>query len=344
MEEGKFYRLILKRAWEITVKFKSLWLLGLFSAMLSSGGEFEILTKIMFNPNGKNSLQELAEKFKAGLEAGFTQAGGNPWQNFYNAITASPLAMASALVILILTIAIICFVIWLAIVSQIGLIKNISSIDKNKKVTINEGIDAGVKNFWPVLIINFICKAVIFAVILLFAKEILFLVQYGIVGSALHVVSLVVFSIFIVVISFICRYQTFYIVLKKEKIMPALKSAYGLFLANWLISLEMALLMFLLYMAAAFVGGFLTSVFLAVPLVFLTYANFLPMIVITIIAAMSMIAVFAITFFITAFLGTFQWSSWTILFEQIEGNRIISKIVRLSENSPSVLQNLAKNK
>lgn len=342
MEEGKFYRLVLKRAWEITVKFKSLWLLGLFSAVLSSGGEFEILTKILFNPEGKNTFQEMAEKFTMGLEQGLTQTGGSFWQNIYDAITASPTAMATAAIILLMTLAIAFFIIWLAVVSQIGLIKNISLADKNKKITINEGIDAGVRSFWPILTINFVCKIILFAIILLFAKEILFLVQYGIMGSVLHVVSLVVFAVFAVIISFLCRYQTFYIVLKKEKIIPALKSAYNLFIANWLISLEMALLMFVFYMAAAFLNGFLTSVFLAIPLVFLTYANFLPMAVILLIAAMSMIAVFAITFFITAFLGTFQWSAWTLLFEQIGGNKIISKIVRLSENSPNILPNFGK--
>jgi hypothetical protein len=37
------YRSILKRAWEISWKFKYLWFFGLFAALLGNGGEFEII-------------------------------------------------------------------------------------------------------------------------------------------------------------------------------------------------------------------------------------------------------------------------------------------------------------
>ena len=52
-------------------------------------------------------------------------------------------------------------------------------------------------------------------------------------------------------------------ILKKEKIITALKSAWKLFIGNWLISLEMAFILFIVYLSAAYLTAFIFALFLS---------------------------------------------------------------------------------
>jgi hypothetical protein len=258
------------------------------------------------------------------------------WSNAWTSITSSPADILLALLILIVTIAIVVFVIWLAVVSQVGLIRNISLNNKNKQTTINDGIDEGVNKFWPILIVNVVYKLILLVIFVLLGKEILLLAKIGSAGVILHIISLLIFSIVVIVISFLVRYQIIFMVIKGEKTVDALKSSYNLFKENWLVSIEMAFILFVVYVIAAYLTAILTSIFLAVPLVFVTYSNQIPVFVIITIGLLSISAVFVITFLITAVLSTFQWASWTLLFDQINSNKTVAKIARLSERSPNV--------
>jgi len=336
MEENMFFRPILKTAWQITKKFKSLWFLGLFAAILSVSGEFELLAKIIFGTNKTDSTFGLMIKeFKDGMGAGLEKSY-NFWNGAWESLTNSPMEMISLILILIATIIITLFVIWLAVVSQIGLIKNISLINKKKKPTINEGIDTGVENFWPILLINIIYKILLMLIFLLLSKEVLLLIIWGVTGTIIHIISLTSISIITILISFVVRYQILSIILNKEKAIPALKAACRLFKDNWLISIEMAFILFIVYIIAAYLTVFLTAILLAIPIVFITFANQIPSAVIMTIGLMSFIAIFIQTFIITALFSTYQWSSWTLLFSEINNKKAISKIVRLSEKSPNI--------
>ncbi|MDO8669642.1 MAG: hypothetical protein Q7K65_05095 [Candidatus Buchananbacteria bacterium] len=343
MEENKIYKPILKKAWAITWKFKSLWFLGFFAALISSGGEFELLSRIISDPASNQSfIREMINSFQTGIQDNLP-AGGNLWSNLWSVISSAPTSLVTAVLVILITIIIALFVLWLMIVSQIGLIKNIDSAKENKMSTINEGIDAGVEKFWPILIINIVYKIILLVIFLVLGKEILLLITLGTLGSVIHVVSLVLFSIIVVIISFLIRYQILYIVLRKEKILSALKSAWKLFLGNWLISLEMAFILFIVYMVVFYLATFLTAVLLAVPLIFVTYSSQIPALVLMILVLTSVLAIVIMTLLVTALLSVFQWSSWVILFNQINTNKTLSKIARLSAKSPNI-PNIFKKK
>lgn len=336
MEETALYRPILKKAWQITTRLKSLWFLGLFAAILSSGGEFELLTRIIFNRDTSQSTTKgIIDNFMLGIQNSL-QTGESFWSNAWSSLITNPVAMITTLLVLIVVMAITLFIIWLAIVSQVGLINNVSLVDKKKKFTINGGIDAGVEKFWPVLSVNIIYKIILFIIFMLLGKELITFVTLGTAGTIIHIISLVLFSIITVIVSFIIRYQIMFIVLKKERVMPAMKSAWNLFVKNWLVSLEMAVLMFIVYAIAVYLTAFITSVLLAIPVVFITYTTQIPVWFVMIIGLTSVLAIFIITFIITAMLSVFQWSSWTLLFNKISGNSAISRITRLSEQSPNI--------
>lgn len=336
MEETKFYRPILKKAWDITMKFKSLWFLGFFAALISSGGEFELLSRIIFSPTAnKGFIGEAFKGFQEGIQNNLP-AGGNIWSNLWSVITSAPVNIISAILVLVVAIIIALFVIWLTTVSQVGLIRNTDLATKNKKSTINEGIDAGVENFWPIFTVNVVYKFILLIIFVLLGQEIYLLVSMGNIGTILHIILLVIFSIITVIISFIIRYQILYIILKKEKIIPALKSAWKLFITNWLLSLEMAFILFIIYMIIIYLTTFATSVLLAVPLVFATYSTQIPVLVLMALVLTAVVSIIAITILITALLSVFQWSAWVLLFNKMSTEKTLSKIVKLSEQSPTI--------
>jgi hypothetical protein len=337
MEEVKLYRPILKNAWQITKKFKALWFFGLFAAILSSGGEFELISRIIFNSgtSEQSVIKGIVENFKLGLEAGLTN-GTSIWSNIWTSVIESPTALLSALLVMLITITITAFIVWLAVVSQVGLVRNIDLNSKNKKTTVNEGIDKGVEKFWPILIVNAIYKLIILIVFILLGKEILLLTILKTTGVILHIVSLVIFSIITVIVSFLVRYQLLYMILKNTNAKEALKSSYDLFKNNWLVSIEMAFILFIVYFIITSIAAFVIAVLIAVPMVFLTGAYQIPVWAMGIIGLLSFVSVFIVTFFTTAILSTFQWSSWTLLFNKISSNRAISKIVKLSDRSPNI--------
>jgi hypothetical protein len=336
MEAGALHRPILKKAWQITRQFKTLWFLGLFAAIVSGSGEFGLLTRIFFF-QGQNDgvFSKTYDNFQLGLQDSI-EAGSNLWSNIWISVTESPESFISALFILIVSIAITIFVIWLVTVAQAGLISNISRINKNKKTTINEGIDVGVEKFWSILTVNVIYKVVLGIIFILLGKELLLLTTIGLGSTIMHVALLTIASVIVVVLSFVVRYQILNIVLNKEKVIPAFRSAWQLFTKNWLISLEMAFIVFLVYLVATALAVFLTAIFLAIPLVFIAYPDIIPYFAMIIISILSLISMFVITFFIVAFVSTLNWSIWTLLYDKIKTKGPMSAIMRLSDRSPNL--------
>jgi len=343
MEETKIYRPILKKSWDIIWHFKSLWFLGFFAALISSGGEFELLSKIIFDTNGdKNFIREAINGFKDGLQNTLPDSG-NILANLWALTTSAPINIISTILILLVAIIITAFIVWLTTVSQIGLIRNVNLATQNKPATINEGIDAGVENFWPILVINLIYKTILLIIFVLLGKEIILLVALGYAGTVIHIVSLVLLSIITIIISFLVRYQILYIIIKKEKIITALKSAGRLFVNNWLLSLEMAFILFIVYVAVLYISTFITAVLLAVPLVFTTYSSQIPVAVLIGLIMTAALAIIIYTILVTALMSVFQWSAWILLFNQMNTGKTLSKIVKLSEQSPNI-SNLFRKK
>lgn len=331
MEGKSLYRSIMSRAWEITKKFKGLWFFGFFAAIISSGGEYEIIARALYTPGNDDLISTTVSGFQEGIREVVTKGNVDIWKNLASSLFANSSAMIVALAIFILVIAITLFLLWLSTVSQIGMIRNISLINRGKKPTFNEGLDAGTKLFWPVFLINVIFKAIIFIMLFLLGRELLLLAGKGGLAPALYFFSFALFVVITLIISFLIRYQIFYLVLKKQPWLEALQSGWKLFKKNWLISLEMAFLMFLFYVVVFFISIFIVAVLTAIPtVVLLTYLLYLPVFVKTIIALVCIVLIILTMIASSILINTFQWASWTLLFDRLSLKDELSKIIRLS--------------
>ncbi len=328
MEDNALYRPVIKRAWQTVFKFKNLWFFGLFAAILGAGGEYEILTRAMVNPRD-GIIAGMINSFKLGLENGLV-TGQDLWHNFFSTIAKQPGNFSLTILILVIGLAISLFILWLAIISQIGLIKNCSSAAKGKGATVNEGINFAVKNFWPVLLVNAGAK-IIFSIIFIILGWLVLILTAKSYGLVAYCCAFIIFLAIVFMISFVARYQIYYILLKKQKLATALDSAWELFKKNWLISLETAFILFAVYLASVVLALFFASLLIAIPLVMLFYLPQAPMFFASSVAILSLLLVLAEILLIVAFTSAFQWTAWTILFEKLTGGDGVSKIVRGAE-------------
>lgn len=328
------YRPVLKKAFEIVKKFKNLWFFGLFAVLVSAGGEYEIISRAFYNADNEGLINSFLSAFQGGWQEGLKLADGHFWSNLGRLIMQNPAAVATTLFALVFILTLALFIIWLSVASQIALIKGSSLAGKNKKISIGEGLEYANKNFWPILLIVALLRIALFVLFGLLGWEIMLLAGTGIIGAAAYVVSFIVFVLAVLLISFVFKYQSFYILLKRQKFQAAWRSAWELFTKNWLISLEMALLMFGVYLVSAAVSAFIITFLSGIPLVVIPfYFIAMPAAFKVVIAAACVVLIVIGVLFVTAVMTAFQWAGWTALFERLAGDDDgVSKLERWGEN------------
>ena len=235
------YRQLLKQSLKISWKNKYLWFFGVFAAFLSIGSEYQILARSL--------SQEQTNEWLTNWQLFFSNSffSGNFIVSLFNFFKTNPISATVVVLIMLIILAFVCFFIWLTIVAQISLINNIEKISKNRKdgqkLEIKNDVIVAQKKFWPVFTLNLISKIVVNVLVFLVAIPWLYL-SVGFSSTLLYVVLFVILVPSAIVVSLLIKYIIAFIVLKKKKNCEAVKAGWELFRNNWIISVEMALILF----------------------------------------------------------------------------------------------------
>ncbi len=317
-----FYRNILKQAWQLTWRNKYLWWFGIFAALLGNGGEFEIL----FNNSGANPSKALFPAWQGIFSTGIFSR--HTLANIGNLFRNDTLNIIFVLVICLIVLTVCLFLIWLVVVSQAAVVNNSAAVIGQKKHTLKDGFNSGILNFWPVLILNIIIKAVIYILLVAISLPAIFY-QGNFNANLFYIIALVIVVPIAIILSFIMKYAVAYVVIDKSKVLPAIKQGWRLFKENWLISFEMAIILFFinLFIGLAIV---LAILILAVPFLFLGLIFYYAFSVLGswLIAILAFASFLFIVVSTGAALAVFQISSWTGLFLELDKNGGVSKLVR----------------
>lgn len=132
---------IIRRAWEITWKYKFLWLFGFIIALAAGGSN--VGNNLNYSMNG-------ADSSTLGTNIG----------NF-----------ADAYLVLVLFIVAVFglfgFIVWiLSIISTGGLVGSAAKIERGEPTSLNDGFKTGAKNFWRILGLNIIVGLIILVLVL----------------------------------------------------------------------------------------------------------------------------------------------------------------------------------
>ena len=308
------YRQIIKEAWQITWHQKTMWVLGLFAAFIATGGALEVFSRhlnLVFTPH---------VPFFWGEKVGW-----------FKDVTIWPLAIMLFLICLGLMV----FVAFMSVRSFISLIIATDKYKADDKIDLDKIWHGGEKKFWGVLSVVVLFKIIIFLAGILSTFP-LWLIWTGNTWAGWVWIYPVMFLLGVavaVVSSFLMVLTSAYLTLKRYTFGKSLKMAWQLFLNHWLVSLEMAVVIFFVNVLFGLISV-AGMVVIAIPtFLFVMMGIFIFLPVLTNVAFFlgGLLAILLILW-IAGFLGAFHAVSWTLLFKRMEEGKAISKIHRLVDN------------
>lgn len=320
------YRKIISQAWKTTWQNKYLWFFGLFAMLLGNGGELEIIFR-----NLNLSLdQGIVAGLKSFADTGLFQI--STLGNIAKLMQQDPISTLVAICVLLTMLLIGLFLVWLTVVSQAALINNAVKINYGKKHDFQDGVAVGMSKFWSVFSLNAILKILLYLTFILLSLPLLANLSRSasILNGLLFLILFIFFIPLAMSLSFITRYTTAYIIVKNEKFFDALKMGWLLFKKNWLVSLEMAFLLFAINFAVG-IGLIMVTLILAVPFLFVAWIFFYWSMVFNFwtLIALAFVVFMIMVVFTGAMLSTFQTAAWTGLYLELLGAGAISKITRV---------------
>ncbi|MFH1867025.1 MAG: hypothetical protein ABIJ81_03010, partial [Patescibacteria group bacterium] len=311
--------------WRILWKHSWLWIFGLFAALAAGTGEYATL---------------LASFNKLSRETGLVVALKHSiYTNELQQLTvgiAGFLNQPITLVVLILTLmaTVVLLVVWVVTVSQIALVEAAGRIGQGEPADFNSSFKSGAKHFWPVLWLNILTRFLVY--LLLMVATLPFLISYLARPGEnwgfdwMFIISFIILIPLSLILVFVIKYAIAYVVLKGRPWWGALIEAINLFFRNWLVSLEMAGLLFIIYLAL----GMVIYIFLPaeLPLIFAQLLYGFDFIVF-----LRLLPSLLIVLFIGAGYGAFQYLAWVLLFEKLTLGTALSKLVRLTTEVPEFI-------
>ncbi len=318
------YRSLLKQAWAVSWKHKYLWFLGLFASLTAAGGswEYQLMSQNLnqgmidgsyYRLDGILALADLAKNFLTGL---------------INLFHYDVLTIMNVLSLLLISFVLLASFVWLAITCQAALVSDVKKINENKKkdlqLSLRDSLTAGHYHFWSVLGLNLMIKIIVSFVFFIISLPLLFMVISD--ATALAVMYTIFFVIFVPIavgLSLMLKYAIAYRVLDNKSFVASLDNGKRLFNKNWLVSLEMAIILFIINFLVSGLILAALAIFL-LPLLLLGLMFKISWLVILMI-----ILAIVIIILIGSVLTTFQIATWTNLFLQLKDRGAVAKLERV---------------
>ncbi|MFW0838047.1 MAG: hypothetical protein ACKKL5_03530 [Candidatus Komeilibacteria bacterium] len=311
------YRNIIARSWEMVKKYKFFWLLGLFAMFFGTVAEYKSLfvelSRLSNQPNVYDAIARTITIY------------GTAWQ----AIWQLPLAnLLAVLLTILLGILLVIVMAWLATVSQVTIIQAADDIREDKSFKWPRLLQNSHKFFWRAFGLNLLAKVIIFILLTLLITPLLTILVAN--GSAwalpMTIITLVIFVPLTIILSFVTKYAINFVVLEKHKFWESFGHGWRLFAQHWLISIEMAIIALIVYIALAFIMS-LASLLLASPLLVIGMLSGNSQLFYIFLGAALVISA-AIFLFGSAVFTAWQNVAWTLLFRKLQSGQVFAKIVR----------------
>ncbi len=314
------YRYFLKQAWDITKHYKHLWFFGLFASLLYASGEYQIIASFL----SQNDSGTFLGTWMIIVGSLFTAAF---WTGLIDLAAQNPTLLWTFISLLILALALFIVFLYISITSQAALVNQSAKIIESKKNLTNLNIGDGLKNsrrwFWTVLWLNLATKLAITICFFILSVPLFFTIITqswfsGIVYAGLFIIFLPI-ALFI---SFAMKYAIASSIIEGKKFLLAIDRGTKMFIDNWLVSFEMAFILFII----SFLVGLVTLIFVTLFFVSLYIIGML--VSSAALVAFSLLLTIATMALVAALMGVFQTATWTGLFLKIKKEKGRSKLER----------------
>jgi hypothetical protein len=316
------YRPFLREAWNLTWKRKSLWIFGIFAALISTGGVIDVVWRALDKVKRTESLLvDLADSSFIGYDLAASYLG--------QLALLGP--QRSSFIIIAVTLVGILLVIT-ATLSQGALI---AGIQKKEPVDPYQLRREARAHFWSLFIIAALNKLLMLILIVLMTLPLLLIGVSANTGHGLlFLLLMLLFLPATIILNIVYMFAIIDVVENDTHPLNAIHTGLQLFKKQWLATFEYGALLFFLVFSAGLLFVALSALLL-IPLSIAFTATLLtgsfPLFL-----TFNVVSVCVILAFILTFGGacvTFQYSAWYHFYKhglhKVHGKKIFSKILRL---------------
>ncbi len=315
---------VFKGAYQIVKRHKFMWIFGFFAAFLGAGGELEPLLR---NYSSISETTEQIFSLQSLMRSGLL---GSFFENITNFFGTYPF---QSFMFLFIFLIVACVMLWLSIVSQVALFSCANKVAMNQPASYKEVFRDSHKYFGPVFLINIIVKFILYVLFIVVTVPLMswFVLHNNVAAGVVFVIAIFLVLIPISILaSFIVKYAVAYIVIEGKKPKESIGLGWELFKKNWLVSVEMALIVLVIGVGVGItilIGIGLSAIpFILISVAALLFNSSFGFAVTVVVATL-------VFLLIAAFLGSiyvaYQYSAWTLLFKKLVAEKAQSKLIRL---------------
>lgn len=313
MSDQELFRTILKRSWDLIIKRPSMWLLAFFASSVAGtvviDSAFNTWTTLRNVAAPKVRFSSIYANDLVGMLA-------PPYENILVPLVA----------ILLISIGVGFFVV--SVISLGGLIR--AAVDK-KEHSIKTAWHQGVKHMYEIGGIVIARKVIAGVLMILGVLLIQWLLQnFSNLGSVLSGIIIFAYIVLFALISMLSVYAQTAIIVDQLSFSKSIIKAWDVFKKHVLLSIEMAMSLFIVEMLVIGAFGILILLLGAPVLLMMAAANAVgSVLAITAIATFGVMLFVASAFLVTAWYTQFTISAWAFLYVKIRKDTIKSRILHI---------------
>jgi len=230
------YWKLIKRAWQITGKYKFLWIFGLFSvggSFISGSGGGSFNNNYMDEIGGNDSTINLLDKIQ---------------ELFFENII-----LISIMTIVIMLISM--FIFFIKIISCSSIVAGVNEIEERKESNFSKSFKLGLKYFWKILALQLLTGLSFFIILAILGLPVfmLFILEMPFRGFMLGLLAFVIFVPLTIVINYTTVYAFRSIIINNNKLFQAIKYGFEVFKNNILVTLFVSLILFAINMGVTII-------------------------------------------------------------------------------------------
>jgi len=318
------YGSVLKQSWQTIWRRPYLWFVGILAILFAGSIEIELLEN--FLNQDRNNFMGVKEFLAGGL---FNPDILGRFKDLF-ASDASSASWALAFVLLFLVVLLI--ILFISVMAHIVIIDHSAQVKRSSN-PVQPKVWASVAKLrhklLPVVSLNLAIKVFIFIVFTLVTLPI-FLTR----GQDLSWVNYLYLLLFVILLpvaiifSFVVKYIISYVIVYGQSLRLAIKNGWRLFAENWLVSIEMSFMLFLLHVLGSLIIIFVVRI-IAIPLSVIMVAGSTYSYWFVIISPILFNLIGILLYTIGGgFLVSYLITAWTTLFVRLNEEGGTSKIAR----------------
>lgn len=317
------YRPFLREAWCLTWERKSLWIFGIFAALISTGGVVDVVWRALEKVKRTESLLEnLADASFIGYDVAASYIG--------QLAVLGP--QRTSFIVIVITLTGILLVV-IATLSQGALVLGIRTNEQKNPYDLRR---EACTHFWSLFVIGILNKVSMLLLVILMALPLLLIsVSTNLGHGLLFIILMLLFIPITIILNIVYMFAIIDTVEEDAHPLDAIHTGIRLFGKQWLATFEYGIILFFAVFGAGILFLILLTLFL-IPLSIiytttLFTGSFFLFLTLNVIAALFIFAV------ILTFGGacvTFQYSAWYRFYKRglhkTHGEKVFSKILRLA--------------